>query len=355
MSKLPLLTLSLFLLGWTLSSADFREFQDRRGRPLIAEIQSKTDTTVTLKRQDNGKRITVGITTFRWEDQEFIRDWVYEEPSAKAGEGDEETTDPGTPLDGNRLYPRTREEIKQGMAEIKARPRPADVTRDEWETTTILNQYRFLSGVPSEVQSDPELHQKADLAAKACTEAGHIAHDLGDHTDKCNLAGGGGMIASVKQYMDDNGDNNRVARGHRRWCLNPPMGKVGFGGDKTGFSAMWCMDHSGKAKNDFWAYPGEGLYPEEFLGGNSWSAYFDEDAPEKDKVRVRVFKLRIRPDKKPINLDELDGRELEIPYIATSGNSVNFEVNYHRGKKKGIYWVSIKGGGLSEGYLVEIY
>lgn len=204
------------------------------------------------------------------------------------------------------------------------------------------------------MKSDPQLNKNAELAAKACTKAGHLSHGLGDFTDKCNLAGGAGMVKSVRQYMNDGGANNRVARGHRRWCLNPPMGKTGFGG-KSGFSAMWAMDRSGGAQMKFWAYPGIGLYPEEYLTGNSWSAYFDEKAPEAKKVKVRVFKMRLRPEKKIIKLDEIDGRELEVPFIATSGNSVNFEVDYYRGKKKGIYWVSVKGGGLSEGYLVEVY
>lgn len=353
--------LTVILWGVVPASAAFREFKDRAGRSLVAEIQSKTDTMVTMKRKGSDKKFTLKITTFGWDDQEYIRNWAYgqeDEESMESSDAKKTSTDDDEPNfgevpEGNRLYPRAKEEIKKGMAEIKSRPRPEEVTKAEWEAVTNLNLYRLLSGVPSEVKSDPKLNQYADLAAKACTKAGHLSHDLGDYTDKCNLAGGGGMVKSVRQYIDDSGDNNRVARGHRRWCLNPPMGKTGFGGEE-GFSAMWAIDNSGSSKMDFWAYPGEGLYPEEFLTGNSWSAYFDEAAPDKKKVKVRVFKMRSRPEKKPIKLDEINGRELEVPYIATASNGVNFEVTY-QGSKKGIYWVSIKGGGLSEGYLVEVF
>ncbi len=83
---------------------------------------------------------------------------------------------------------------------------------------------------------------KAEDAAKACEKHGGLSHDIGHSTDKCNLAGGSGMVNSVAQYINDHGEKNRERRGHRAWCLNPPMDKVGFGEAGGGYSAMWCME-----------------------------------------------------------------------------------------------------------------
>lgn len=83
---------------------------------------------------------------------------------------------------------------------------------------------------------------KAEDAAKACEKHGSLSHDIGHSTDKCNLAGGSGMVNSVAQYINDHGENNRERRGHRAWCLNPPMDKVDFGEAGGGYSAMWCRE-----------------------------------------------------------------------------------------------------------------
>ena len=77
--------------------------------------------------------------------------------------------------------------------------------------------------------------EQATDAAEACKKHGGLSHSLGHSTNLCNLAAGGGMFASVKQYINDGGSNNRKARGHRRWCLNPPMGKNRFRGGRSVF------------------------------------------------------------------------------------------------------------------------
>jgi hypothetical protein len=79
------------------------------------------------------------------------------------------------------------------------------------------------------------------------------------------------MAASVTGYIDDSGDNNREAHGHRRWCLNPPMGKSGFGTAGESYSGMWAMDASGSRIKGNWSYPGTGFFPKKYVHGTGWS------------------------------------------------------------------------------------
>jgi hypothetical protein len=161
------------------------------------------------------------------------------------------------------------------------------------------------------------------------------------------------MIASVSQYIDDSGDNNREARGHRAWCLNPPMEKVGFG-ESGNYSAMWCMDSGGKSLRGSWSYPGKGLFPLDYMHGNAWSLYGAGVPDSADKVKVQIFKLSKRPDKPFSASADIPGREVAVKHVSkASMNGINFEPEDPA--TRGIYWVVVKGGGISESYLVELY
>src|SRR5205814_803267 len=125
--------------------------------------------------------------------------------------------------------------------DIEQRDKPKDLSKEVHDAICRLNAYRYLSGVMSNVGTESRMVEGADDAAKACAAAGKIAHSLGHSTDKCNLSQGQhDMASTVDGYIGDGGDNNRERRGHRRWCLNPPMQNAGFGRDGV-FSAMWCM------------------------------------------------------------------------------------------------------------------
>jgi hypothetical protein len=163
------------------------------------------------------------------------------------------------------------------------------------------------------------------------------------------------MEQSVADYINDSGENNRDRRGHRAWCLNPPMGKVGFGSAGASYSAMWCMDRSGKGKTpEFWAYPGQGFYPQEYVLGNAWSVYFAQSISDVSKVEVEVFRLSKRPEKALPLHGDIDGRVVPILHKSKSLlNGINFEPE--EPNRKGVYWVRVTGGGLRCGYVVEIF
>jgi hypothetical protein len=255
------------------------------------------------------------------------------------------------------IYPRTKEEIRQAIKSIKARPRPDSKTkklaRDLDGALEQLNIYRYLSSAPCDVALDEGYCRVSDDAAEACRNAGRIAHDLGSGTADCNLHQGQGSRAQmVDGLIEDLGEKNRDRRGDRRWCLNWKPEKTGFGlvGD---YAAMHCIDNSGAAPEQAWSYPGPGYFPAEWLKGDAWSLYLPDKAPPAPEVQVSIWKLVKSPEAMPSMTDTPKGRKLLVPFVKTYENAINFGPETHGAK--GAYFVRVEGPGLAEQYIVELY
>ena len=98
-------------------------------------------------------------------------------------------------------------------------------------------------------------------------------------TSKSNLhwtSGSDGLAGSVDGYMDDSDPANVRVVGHRRWCLNPPLAKTGFG-VVGGTSAMWVADSSGPSGSGaIVCFPSAGFHPlDYFTPGTAWSVSLD--------------------------------------------------------------------------------
>ncbi len=338
----------LFLIFTTLGNAanEWHTFTDKEGRTMEAAVVKVADSYAVLKLKKNGRDVKVEFDKLSEENVDFLNSHVPGEVV------NEKSSEHGKEADS--LYPRSKEEIRTKIREIKSRPKPDNISREVHEATRELNIYRYLCGLPYDVIADAELSAKAEDAAKACAKNGALSHDIGHSTDKCNLAGGGGMVRSISGYIEDPGENNRVLRGHRAWCLNPPMDKVGFGEAIDDYSAMWCMESGGKTTPGIWAYPGKGFFPIEYLHGDAWSLYGAGVPESADKVDVKIYKLSSRPDK-PFAADtEIPGNEIPVKYVSiASMNGINFEPS--EPARRGIYWVSVNGGGINESYLVELF
>jgi len=270
-------------------------------------------------------------------------------PAAEPASGDDAEV-PGEPAK-SRLYPRTKEEIRSGLRAIYQRDKSKVVSREVHDAINRLNAYRFLSGLYSEVGTEPHMIKGAQDASKACAESGQLSHSLGHSTDKCNLSmGRQDMASSVDGYISDGGTNNRERRGHRRWCLNPPLKNAGFGREGN-FSAMWCMDSSGTGSRDGWSYPGKGLYPHDYVQGNAWSYYHTGALPP--DTEVKMWKLTRRPEQMLAFTAKPAGREIDVDYKFVYDNTINWEP-VTKGKR-GIYWVRIHGRQVREQYLVELF
>lgn len=271
-------------------------------------------------------------------------------PGGSGGEADDDVEIPGDPEKG-RLYSRTKDEVRSGLRAVLGREKPKTLEREVHEAICRLNAYRFLSGLYAEVGTEKEMLDGAQDASKACAEAGKISHDLGHSTNRCNLSSGHhDMASTVDGYISDGGDNNREKRGHRRWCLNPPMKNAGFGREGT-FSAMWCMDGTGKKSGESWAYPGKGLYPIDYVKGNAWSFYYTGSLPA--ETTVKMWKLTERPKQMLAWTADPKGREIKINFTHVYDNTINWEPETKG--KRGIYWVRIHGKQIREQYVVELF
>ena len=343
--------LSLFVAPALSAEDEWREFTSIDGRTLTAKVLKVTSNAVILERK-NGQQFGLEFEKLSDADQKWLSSW-------KAGNQSDPKSADETQSDDNDdiplkkgLYSRDKKQIRSVIREVLKRPIPDGIDREAGEAVNRLNLYRELCGVRSDVVADATMNSQATEAAEACDKNGGLSHGLGHFTNICNLAGGDNVVSSVTQYMQDGGSNNRDHRGHRKWCLNPAMGKTGFGGGKSN-SAMVAMDSSGGGRmRDSWAYPGKGFFPLDYLHGNGWSLYLTESAPENDKLKVEVLKLSKRPEKSPTWSDKLPGKPVDVGFVATYGNAINFEPAV---SGKGIYWIRVRGEGLREQYLVELF
>lgn len=346
----------LFAPAIGLSADAWRLFTDKAGRKIQASVVRIEDTFVVVKLKSGGKEVPIGFDNLSDEDIDFLGGYERGNPakeSATTSETEDESAADSDPEVG-KLYPKSKDEIRGVIREIEKRPRPEGISKDVQSATQQLNIYRYLSGLPYDVEADADFSKSAEDAAQACKKNGGLSHSIGQSTDKCNLSSSADIAGSVGQYIEDGGDNNREARGHRAWCLNPPMKRVGFGNGGDSYSAMWCMNSEGKSIRGSWAYPGKGLFPLEYMHGNAWSLYGAGVPRSIDDVKVKIYKLYKRPEKPFSTSDDIPGREIAVNYVSKSMmNGINFEPE--EPAKRGIYWVTVRGGGMRESYLVELY
>ncbi len=199
------------------------------------------------------------------------------------------------------------------FAKTPATPEAAAAVQRELDTPESalcrLQAYRFLCRVPyKDLRLDPGLCEHCANGARLCERIGRIAHeperpadmDSSEYqrgfigTKNSNLdEGSSSLAAAVDSFMEDAGDNNLAHVGHRRWCLNPPMRRTGFG--KSGkYHAMWALDTSGpEVKQGEICYPPSGYVPIGFFGPDYlWSVMLMSGRKlVPSRIRVRVYAL----------------------------------------------------------------
>ncbi len=334
---------------------DWHTFTDLSGRRMVGKVLRVDAEVVVVELKGNSQQVSIPFDKLSPGDVMYaLQHSDGPTPAAKPQPAPDATAPAATPAgatDASHLYPRTRKEIEAGIKEIAKRPKPKDLSSEVHEATKQLNIFRFLCGVPSNVKGDMEFSKNAEDAALACKQAGNISHSLGHSTDHCNLSSMGNMVATVAQYIEDGGDNNRDGRGHRAWCLNPPMGKVGFGSGGKAFSAMWCMDGSGTPQKGTWSYPGMGMFPLEYMRGNAWSLYGIDGTI---LPKVEIVRLAKRPEQPFPATGDIPGHVVKVVHVSRAMmNGINFEPA--EPAKRGIYWVRVTSESLHEGYVVELF
>ncbi|MDE6589189.1 MAG: InlB B-repeat-containing protein, partial [Oscillospiraceae bacterium] len=183
-----------------------------------------------------------------------------------------------------------------------------------------LNAYRTLAGVPT-VTLDQDLCDTAQHGAVLMASKGSVSHtptkpeNMSDEffalaktaAQKGNLEYGAPLNEMVDDLMYDSDSMNRSALGHRRWQLNPAMGKTGFGcaiADLTSmpnginlgylpYTVEMAQDRSGSGcEYDFISWPSSGNFPDEwFETSAAWSVTLNPDlyqAPARSQVSVTL-------------------------------------------------------------------
>ena len=153
-----------------------------------------------------------------------------------------------------------------------------------------LNAMRRLAGLPA-VTVDAALSQNAQYGAviqAAYRTLNHFPAQPEDMDDafyqqakqassSSNLSAGRTLIGAVDGLMLDNSGSNLTSLGHRRWQLNPTLGKVGFGYAYGGYYGTYVaekvFDSSGAGCDyDFIAWPASGWFPQsQFAATTPWS------------------------------------------------------------------------------------
>lgn len=158
----------------------------------------------------------------------------------------------------------------------------------------MLNQIRYIAGIPYDVALDDSYNEKAQAASLANYVNDELSHTpaqpAGMPDDMYGLAQNGagssniawGSSASwklnrfiVMSWMED-GDSSNIDRvGHRRWLLNPSMKKTGFGlvnGVNGTYSAVYAFDGAfGETENYGVMWPAQNMPTDYFNKKFPWS------------------------------------------------------------------------------------
>ena len=175
-----------------------------------------------------------------------------------------------------------------------------------------LNFYRYVAGLPSDVQLDDSYGEMAQASALVNAVNRTLSHfpqqpeDMDDALYQLGYNGSGRSNiawnqknlkrAMVQGWMDDSNTSNLPMAGHRRWILNPPMQYTGFGVAER-YYAMYAFDRSrqGRFTGDYVAWPAPNT-PLEMFSGSVFTISLgdDYDKPSADNVSVTVTSKTLR-------------------------------------------------------------
>ncbi len=209
--------------------------------------------------------------------------------------------------------PRDREELFDELPSVTAPYAPGKVKEAFLQRTAdLLNALRAIAGVPA-VTLDAGLCESAQYGAVLLAASGEFGHfpprpeDMDDGfyeaglsaTSSSNISGGRALLATPYGFMDDSDPGNISRLGHRRWQLNPTMGKVGFGhalgGEYGVYTTEKVFDNSGQGGDyDLIAWPASGAFPNDLFDGSvAWSVTLNPEkntTPTLDEVTVKLVR-----------------------------------------------------------------
>ncbi len=272
-------------------------------------------------------------------------------------------------VDGLAPYTKSKDDIRDAVEDIFNQKDPLEAKADDpkaferGESLRVLKVYRYICDVPwRDLVLDQKMNDHADAGSVLCETIGRLDHTPANPgmpedeykfaykgTSSSNLYMGKedrGMVHSVRGYMDDSDASNIDVVGHRRWCLNPPLMKTGFG-SKGRFAAMWSMDSSRKKVPDYEhvSWPPPGYVPAYYFEPHyAWNVSLHRrkfKAPDASKLKISVYEVGsefVRYGAPlPLNHMNVSGKSTGIPYcIIFRPEGIVVEA----GRR---YWVEIAG------------
>ncbi|MGN0295199.1 MAG: CAP domain-containing protein [Lachnospiraceae bacterium] len=178
----------------------------------------------------------------------------------------------------------------------------------------LLNQCRYIAGLDADVTLDDDYSSQASAATLVNYLNGELSHnpkkpsvlvsnDEGLLYDRgrrgamnSNLAAGYSTLNSaiMNGWMSDSDSSNIERVGHRRWILNPEMGKVGFGATNR-YYALYALDESGEGGQTRVAWPAQNMPVQYFSAGDAWSVSFGKELTASN---IKVTLVRKSDNKK---------------------------------------------------------
>lgn len=169
-----------------------------------------------------------------------------------------------------------------------------------------LNTMRYIAGLPANVTLDSSYTKMCQAATVVNAANNQLSHspskpkkmktslyELGkEGAGSSNLAWASRQTSLsysvVHQWMED-GDSFNIDRvGHRRWILNPPMKKTGFGYANS-YSAMYAFDSSNSNANYYGVtWPAQNMPVKYFGSEYPWSISMGEPIDDTSKVKVTL-------------------------------------------------------------------
>jgi uncharacterized protein YkwD len=143
---------------------------------------------------------------------------------------------------------------------------------------------RYLAGLSENIVYTEELNDLAQHGAVLLARLGQLTHtpskpdDMDDvfyekakkSTTSANIYRNNAKSSTLEEAVDDSSEGNIGALGHRRWMLNPTLGKVGFGYATSSagtFIPIQVFDNSNTEKIDaeYVLWPNKGYFPISFF------------------------------------------------------------------------------------------
>lgn len=210
---------------------------------------------------------------------------------------------------GLRVACHTQEEIRDFLLNSSARMKntvtyaevPEDIPpyvpgvlseRTQQSALAILNQVRYIAGLSYHVELDETCASLCQAACLVNSLNGEMTHDPkkpeGIEEDLYQLGASGARSSNlglgydsinqaiIRGWMDDSDESNIQDVGHRRFLLNPMMGKTGFGYVGR-HSAVYAHDGSGDRQGAYdAAWPAQNMPLEYFSNYQVWSVSLEE-------------------------------------------------------------------------------